>query len=69
MMKAVPKYNVVYKGVLRRGGVPFELDEADVKEMREHCAIEAKAEKAETAEATETEAKPKTRTRRKAEQA
>lgn len=67
-MKAVPKYNVVYKGVLRRGGVPFELDEADVKEMREHCAIEAKAKQAETAEVTETEAKPKTRTRRKAEQ-
>ena len=63
-MKAIPKYNVVYKGVLRQGGVPFEIDEAEADEMREYCAIQSAAAPAQAED--EPEAKPK-RTRKKAE--
>ena len=65
-MKAIPKYNVVYKGVLRRGGVPFEIEEADADEMREHCAFESTAAPAQTDTKPEAESKPK-RTKKKAD--
>ena len=80
-MKVIPKYNVVYHGVMRKGGVPFEIDEADADEMREYCAIEPASKggkteapaspdetAAQTAEAEETsrpEAAAKPKTRTK----
>ena len=68
-MKAVPKYNVVYKGVMRSGGVPFEIDEADADEMREYCVIHAEKPAAEPEKVTEetpaAAVKPRTRTRKK----
>ena len=67
-MRAVPKYNVVYKGVMRPGGVPFEIDDADADEMRSYCALQSSpvAAPTETPAEAETEQKPKTRTRKKA---
>jgi len=38
-VKFTPKYRVSYKGVFYPGGVPFDIDPADQREMARHGAL------------------------------
>lgn len=49
-MLFTPHYTVSYKGAFRAGGVPFEIDEGDRKEMERHGKVDAPAEEAEAKE-------------------
>lgn len=39
-MKFIPKYGVIYKGVLHKGGVVFDIDAKDREEMSRHGSIQ-----------------------------
>lgn len=42
-MKFTPAYNVSYKGAFHPAGKPFEIDEKDAEEMRQHGNVERDA--------------------------
>lgn len=39
MVKFTPSYTVSYKGVFYRAGTPFEIDESDIDEMKQHGIV------------------------------
>lgn len=38
-MKLIPDHKLIYKGILRLEGVPFEIDPADAEELKQYGKI------------------------------
>lgn len=55
-MKFTPNYTVSYHGEFHRAGIPFDIEDKDVKEMSAHgVVLDSKAQKAKTQTESEDE--------------